>query len=481
MTPRGKRTGSKPTRSPRKKAARSTRKRRTAPTHSWSALAFWLGMAVVIAVGAGIYTRHFLAARPASLHREARRVATDLRALLESDRIPHQDVRVVAPEPMSDDEARWERTRFEVALAPEIAAATAADIVVQELASEDLRVLEDVTDSEATARLRVAIGAREVALVDLRASRSREASRPPRTVVSPPATEPTPSEPETPEPTPRRRIAAMEEEMFSALRGDLPTYDELPRDFEGHEPPAAPERPARDYDGSPRVALIVDDGGYGGEPTETILGLDPVLTLAILPFAPESRETAEAAAARGFELMLHMPMESADPSATYPGGLTVSMTPEEVREATRQALEDVPGIAGVNNHTGSRYTEDEAAISAFLAALDPNALYFVDSRTSPKSRAHDTAVRLGFPALSRDVFLDNRDDRQAILRQTDELIERARAHGAAIGICHFRPVTASVLGDVLDRLEAAGIEVVPVSQLMASTAVQSARKKDSAQ
>lgn len=412
MTPPGKRTGSKPTRSPRKKAVRTTRKRKTARTHSWSALAFWLGMAVVLAVGAGIYTRHFLAARPASLHGEARRVATDLRA-----------------------------------------------------------------------------------------RRTTEASRPPRTgalpeeppAVEPPATQqppeppspgPTPSVPESldsPEPTPRRQIAAMEEEMYSALRDDLPTYDQLPRDFEGHEPPPAPERPTGAYDGPPRVALIVDDGGYGGEPTEEILALDPVLTLAVLPFAPHSRETAEAAAARGFELMLHMPMESADPSATYPGGLTVSMTPEEVGEATREALADVPGIAGVNNHTGSRYTEDEAAISAFLSALDPNALYFVDSRTSPKSRAYETAVRLGFPALSRDVFLDNRDDRQAILRQTDELIERAQAHGAAIGICHFRPVTASVLGDVLDRLEAAGIEVVPVSQLMASAAVQSAGKKDAAQ
>lgn len=407
MTPPGKRTGSKPARSPRKKTARTTRKRKTAPTHSWSALAFWLGMAVVLAVGAGIYTRHFLAARPTSLHGEARRVATDLRT--------HPTTAASRPP---------------------------------------------------------------------RTGASSEESPAPQQPPEPPSPGPTPSVPESldsPEPTPRRRIAAMEEEMYSALRDDLPTYDQLPRDFEGHEPPPAPERPTSAYEGPPRVALIVDDGGYGGEPTEEILALDPVLTLAILPFAPHSRETAEAAAARGFELMLHMPMESADPSATYPGGLTVSMTPEEVREATREALADVPGIAGANNHTGSRYTEDEAAISAFLSALDPNALYFVDSRTSPKSRAYETAARLGFPALSRDVFLDNRDDRQAILRQTDELIERAQAHGAAIGICHFRPVTASVLGEVLDRLEAAGIEVVPVSQLMASAAVQSARRKDSAQ
>ena len=417
MTPPGKRTGSKPTRSPRKKTARTTRKRKMAPTHSWSALAFWLGMAVVLAVGAGIYTRHFLAARPTSVHDEARRVATDPRTdrTTEASRPPRTGA---SPEEPSEEPP--EEPPAEAAIAPS----------------------------------------------------------PPEPTPSP---VPTPSDPETPGPTPRRQIAAMEEEMFSALRDDLPTYDQLPRDFEGHEPPPAPERPTGIYDGPPRVALIVDDGGYGGEPTEEILALDPVLTLAILPFAPHSRETAEAAAARGFELMLHMPMESTDPSATYPGGLAVSMTPEEVHEATREALADVPGVAGVNNHTGSRYTEDEAAISAFLSALDPNALYFVDSRTSPKSRAYETAVRLGFPALSRDVFLDNRDDRKAILRQTDELIERAKAHGAAIGICHFRPVTASVLGDVLDRLKAAGIEVVPVSQLMASAAVQSARKKDAAQ
>ena len=51
----------------------------------------------------------------------------------------------------------------------------------------------------------------------------------------------------------------------------------------------------------PRVAIIVDDGGYGGESAETILGLDPALTFAVLPNTPHGTALAEEAARRGLE------------------------------------------------------------------------------------------------------------------------------------------------------------------------------------
>ena len=39
--------------------------------------------------------------------------------------------------------------------------------------------------------------------------------------------------------------------------------------------------------GPPRVAIIVDDAGYGGVATEMLLRLDPGLTIAVLPHTPQ--------------------------------------------------------------------------------------------------------------------------------------------------------------------------------------------------
>ena len=73
--------------------------------------------------------------------------------------------------------------------------------------------------------------------------------------------------------------------------------------------PPEPRGVSSDVD-DPVMAIVLDDGGYGGMVTERILKLDPALTLSILPNTPHGEDTAQRAAALGFEVLLHMPMES---------------------------------------------------------------------------------------------------------------------------------------------------------------------------
>jgi polysaccharide deacetylase 2 family uncharacterized protein YibQ len=217
----------------------------------------------------------------------------------------------------------------------------------------------------------------------------------------------------------------------------------------------------------PRIAIIVDDGGYGGSTTDAILDLDPGLTLAILPHTPHATSTAKRAKALGFELMLHMPMEAEEPTGDLLKPLTLAMTPEQIAAGLETALLHVPGAAGVNNHEGSKFTGDTAAVAALMAVLKERSLYFVDSLTSPLSVAADVARTQGIPAAARDVFLDNERDENYIRGQFDELLARAREHGAAIGICHFREDTARVLAELLDQLKKEDrIDLVHVSEIV---------------
>ena len=236
-------------------------------------------------------------------------------------------------------------------------------------------------------------------------------------------------------------------------------------------PPIDEERtadPARTAvaSGLARVAIIIDDGGYGGAHTELILGLDRGLTLSILPYTPHGTELAERAAALGFEVMLHMPMENTSATLRHEGQLNVDMTESEIDRLTAAALAQVPHAVGVNNHMGSKFTAEADAMESFLGWVRSSGLYFVDSGTTAESVAYETARNFGIRSATRTLFLDNDDDPDAIRTRFLELIAMAQQQGEAIGIGHFRPNTAAVLGQLVPQLPTMGIELVPASALV---------------
>lgn len=215
-----------------------------------------------------------------------------------------------------------------------------------------------------------------------------------------------------------------------------------------------------------RVAVILDDGGYGGSETARILSMDNRLTLAILPDTPFAQQTAQDALTRGFEIMLHMPMQTNSRSKPFPGEIQVSMTREEIQARARECLDQFPEAGGANNHTGAFFTATEEKIRDFLEVVREYGIYFIDSRTSAQSHAFNVAGELGIPTAMRDVFLDNSSEPEEIRKQFRELVRIAKTKGAAIGIGHFRRNTVTVLQEELPKLEAQGIELVPASEMV---------------
>lgn len=106
------------------------------------------------------------------------------------------------------------------------------------------------------------------------------------------------------------------------------------------------------------LAIVIDDLGYSLGRAERVLALPVPVTLALLPFAPATGEIAGRAAASGHEIILHQPMEALPGSRVTPlrGILTIGMSRELFEASLDSALAAVPGIVGLNNHTGSRLT-----------------------------------------------------------------------------------------------------------------------------
>ena len=377
----------------------------------------------------------------ADLTATCNQIADEICVVLQTQGVPPEAVHRTPPERKQDDASIWNFTRIE-APAPETVRGEELEKMIRgALTAPDARVTQEL-GIQGTVLIVIALG--EHRCVEL--ALAREEPPPP------------PEEPAMPE--------------LPVLHGNgdgpeltVPPIEELPLDSSGLDAMELGRRlTGIKYPGDsvPRVAIIVDDGGYGGPVTARILGLNPALTVAILPYTPAARETAQKAAESGFEVMLHVPMEPAD----MPGRLTAKMSRAEIAKKTDEELAQIPQAVGVNNHIGSVFTADEGAITAFLENIKNRPLFFIDSRTTAKSKAYDTAKRLGIPAAMRDVFLDNEPDPNYIIGQFNQLMDVAKERGTAIGICHFRSTTAPVLTQMLPQLERNGIALVHVSELL---------------
>lgn len=218
--------------------------------------------------------------------------------------------------------------------------------------------------------------------------------------------------------------------------------------------------------GSPaRVAIIIDDAGHNLKALQPILNLPVKINVAILPRLKYSREIAEKLHENGNEVMLHQPMEPDNKMNPGPGAILTSMKDEEIVETLSKNLAGVPYLAGVNNHMGSKATADERVMEDVLKTTSQRKLFFVDSVTT-QSKVREAATAVGVKVGTRDVFLDNDKDPEAIKRQVRRLKDLALKRGSAIGIGHFFPGTIQAIADVLPELQQDGVEVVPVSQLI---------------
>jgi polysaccharide deacetylase 2 family uncharacterized protein YibQ len=130
-------------------------------------------------------------------------------------------------------------------------------------------------------------------------------------------------------------------------------------------------------------------------------------------------------------------------------------------------VESLPGIDGVNNHQGSLATADERVMRAVLATLGRYDLFFLDSLTSAKSLAYNTARELGVPAARNRVFVDaDTEDIEVVEERLRGLVATALRSGSAIGIGHPHLWTLEAIKANKTYIENAGVELVYVSELV---------------
>ncbi|MGQ9698146.1 MAG: divergent polysaccharide deacetylase family protein [Armatimonadota bacterium] len=215
------------------------------------------------------------------------------------------------------------------------------------------------------------------------------------------------------------------------------------------------------------MALIIDDVGANPNALERFLRIPAALSFAVIPNTRYASRCVQMIRAEGRTPLLHLPMEPIDSHKMPSGAVTTVMTDAEIVETVERYLASLPQVVGVNNHMGSKATQDERVMRAVLRVLAEKGLFFVDSRTAPDTVVSSVAAELGVPHAARDGrFLDDGGDSSQALDVLLELGKIARTQGQAIGIGHVHRGTADAIRMALPELEAMGVSVVSVSELV---------------
>lgn len=248
---------------------------------------------------------------------------------------------------------------------------------------------------------------------------------------------------------------------------NIPPVEDIPQ-----EPPAEPLIPPTEPRVYPvkktRVAIVIDDMGTDMKKLRELVLLGEPVTIAIMPNQRFSSQTAEEAHAKGLEVIMHLPMEPKDAGEHNPGtdALLTSMPLNDIKARVEEDLKTVPHASGINNHMGSKFTEQDAQMRAVLQVIKKNNMFFLDSKTSSNSIAGKLAKELGVKNMDRNVFLDNNRDVKYIKGQIAQAVAIAKKRGHAIAIGHPYPETIEALKESVSALEKDGVEIVRLSDLM---------------
>ena len=272
---------------------------------------------------------------------------------------------------------------------------------------------------------------------------------------------------------PRPRSAALPEKTatpqprpHASAAPALSSPSATPETRETPVTPVTPEPPASPTHGRHRLAIIIDDCGQWPDTERALIALPIPLTMSVMPKERYTQSIARAAADAGKGVMLHLPMEPRSGANPGAGKITTAMSDAAIEAQVKEDLALVPLAKGVNNHEGSKASADARVMNDVVSILAPANLFFVDSRTSAQTVGAQVAAAAGMRTASRDVFLDDVDERGAVESKLREAAADAEKNGSAVAIGHPRRATLEAISALIPDLEARGITFVLVSELV---------------
>ena len=212
----------------------------------------------------------------------------------------------------------------------------------------------------------------------------------------------------------------------------------------------------------PKLVIIIDDVHTKAQ-VVSIKALPVKVTPSIFPpykLAPNSNRLAYGLK----HYMIHLPMESRNKKFnTQYKTLKVSFSNKKIENRIKELRLLFPKAKFINNHTGSVFTSDYAAMHLAYKSMRENGFIFLDSKTKNTSKVKEIAHSYGDVYVARDIFIDNDHSISAIHAQLKKAVKIARKKGYAIAIGHPHSVTMQALASSKEILKE--VELVYIDEL----------------
>jgi polysaccharide deacetylase 2 family uncharacterized protein YibQ len=198
--------------------------------------------------------------------------------------------------------------------------------------------------------------------------------------------------------------------------------------------------------------------------------LPPAVTLAFAAHAPNLQNQIDQARARGHEVVIELPMESADFNPAEPGadhalragGAAISINKRNLDWLLSRAS----GYFAVTNYNGDQFLQRSDNVVPMMASLSDAGLGFVfdGSVTAPSLPTLASASVL--PFLKAFSLIDRAPDAASIRAELDGITALAQSGQSPVSVGFTYSETIDVVGEWAATLEAKGLTLVPVSSRM---------------
>jgi len=226
---------------------------------------------------------------------------------------------------------------------------------------------------------------------------------------------------------------------------------------------------AKNLSGKPanaQLAIIIDDLGNDRAAAEAIFALGYPLTISFCPITKHSVDIAKEAHRRGFQVMLHLPMQSVANETPERRNCTPACRRPKLRRWSINFCKmfRTPSASTIiRDHSDCRLRANGRA-NARIARPSPLL------RRQPHNAAtvaYETARDFGVRSAFRNVpFLDDVAEVAAVRKQLELALRGAREMGEAVAIGHPHPSTLQALREVLPQAKAQGVRLVLASELV---------------
>ncbi|AQW81835.1 divergent polysaccharide deacetylase [Campylobacter pinnipediorum subsp. pinnipediorum] len=205
----------------------------------------------------------------------------------------------------------------------------------------------------------------------------------------------------------------------------------------------------------PKLAIVIDDVANRHH-VDMIRSVGLKMTPSFFPKTKHHLGTPKLA--KEFEFyMIHLPMQAQHFSSPEINTLNVQDSEKIIDKKIKDVRVDFPTAKFMNNHTGSKFTSDFNAMDKAFKAFIKYDFIFIDSKTIATTKVKKVAKKYKKPYISRDVFLDDKDNKASINKEIKNAINIAKQKGYAIAIGHPRKNTIEALKQnrsyILDNVE----------------------------